>query len=391
VAIVIPPTSTTDDYVTVNTGLAVSGSLVVANASADIILMHAPSDGTALIVEDPAVTVSPATGGGVPFSAGAAPGQPIDLITGFKIKSSVAGTPAVYSGSFIAYGQAGIGAGSAFVGTLTPGGGYTPASMTSPTFVSLTVSDTVTSYTVARPVVVEFQVDVEPTVAPSIQVDYHNLDVVLSTTSANLNNNVQFYAIETNAQNGGPANMNGLVPLYSFANNLGGGTVDHVWQLRMLLQQKAASHVNNAYGVRYEVPLIGDASAPTIGNLYAVWVDDIASSTQVSSANAYSFYAVSGLNHFGGAIILGGTPGSAGAGVRYLSGAGGADSWYMNATAAGAIYLAANEVTAIQIQQNKLGFYGVPVVARQVLATGTGKTVDDVITALQNLGLVSQT
>ncbi len=38
-----------------------------------------------------------------------------------------------------------------------------------------------------------------------------------------------------------------------------------------------------------------------------------------------------------------------------------------------------------------LGFYGVSVVARQTLATGTGKTVDNVITALQNLGLVSQT
>lgn len=37
-----------------------------------------------------------------------------------------------------------------------------------------------------------------------------------------------------------------------------------------------------------------------------------------------------------------------------------------------------------------LGFYGVNPVFRQVLATGTGKTVDNVITALQNLGLVSQ-
>lgn len=38
----------------------------------------------------------------------------------------------------------------------------------------------------------------------------------------------------------------------------------------------------------------------------------------------------------------------------------------------------------------KLGFYGVTPVARQVLATGAGATVDDVITALQNLGLVKQ-
>jgi hypothetical protein len=37
-----------------------------------------------------------------------------------------------------------------------------------------------------------------------------------------------------------------------------------------------------------------------------------------------------------------------------------------------------------------LSFYGVAAVARQVLATGAGHTVDDVIAALQNLGLVKQ-
>ena len=37
-----------------------------------------------------------------------------------------------------------------------------------------------------------------------------------------------------------------------------------------------------------------------------------------------------------------------------------------------------------------IGFYGVAPIARAVLATGAGATVDDVITALQNLGLVKQ-
>ena len=37
-----------------------------------------------------------------------------------------------------------------------------------------------------------------------------------------------------------------------------------------------------------------------------------------------------------------------------------------------------------------LGFYGHAAVAQQVLATGAGATVDDIITALQNLGLVKQ-
>jgi hypothetical protein len=40
--------------------------------------------------------------------------------------------------------------------------------------------------------------------------------------------------------------------------------------------------------------------------------------------------------------------------------------------------------------QPLLGFYGVTAIARAVLATGAGHSVDDVITALQNLGLVKQ-
>lgn len=37
-----------------------------------------------------------------------------------------------------------------------------------------------------------------------------------------------------------------------------------------------------------------------------------------------------------------------------------------------------------------IGFYGVAPIERAVLATGAGATVDNVITALQNLGLVKQ-
>jgi hypothetical protein len=37
-----------------------------------------------------------------------------------------------------------------------------------------------------------------------------------------------------------------------------------------------------------------------------------------------------------------------------------------------------------------LGFWGVTPIVQAVLATGAGATVDNVITALQNLGLVKQ-
>ena len=46
--------------------------------------------------------------------------------------------------------------------------------------------------------------------------------------------------------------------------------------------------------------------------------------------------------------------------------------------------------TIVRVLGNKIGFYGVIPTVRQVLATGASHTVDDVITVLQNLGLVSQ-
>jgi len=52
------------------------------------------------------------------------------------------------------------------------------------------------------------------------------------------------------------------------------------------------------------------------------------------------------------------------------------------------------ERTGLQIGANgtepTVGFYGVTPTARQLLATGAGASVDDVIAALQNLGLVKQ-
>ena len=45
----------------------------------------------------------------------------------------------------------------------------------------------------------------------------------------------------------------------------------------------------------------------------------------------------------------------------------------------------------LDLDNQRLGFYDTAPVSRPVLATGAGATVDDVITALQTLGLVSQT
>jgi hypothetical protein len=55
-----------------------------------------------------------------------------------------------------------------------------------------------------------------------------------------------------------------------------------------------------------------------------------------------------------------------------------------------AIYTGRGDVRLMSNTADKLGFWGATPIAQAVLATGVSHTVDDVITALQNLGLVKQ-
>lgn len=59
-------------------------------------------------------------------------------------------------------------------------------------------------------------------------------------------------------------------------------------------------------------------------------------------------------------------------------------------TAKYAIYTNAGDIRLMASNSDKIGFHGVTPVARQLLATGAGATVDQVITALQTLGLLRQ-
>lgn len=59
-------------------------------------------------------------------------------------------------------------------------------------------------------------------------------------------------------------------------------------------------------------------------------------------------------------------------------------------TANYSIYTNAGDIRLMSSNSDKIGFHGVTPVARQLLATGAGRTVDDVITFLQNLGLARQ-
>ena len=127
----------------------------------------------------------------------------------------------------------------------------------------------------------------------------------------------------------------------------------------------------------------------TIGGNFAGFGTKKNSSAQVIQANSTSNSWLQGLTFWGDAIAPGGYLLNAslltGVNVFRLS------NTSLLSTSAGLLTLDSTG-TGVQIagSGNKVGFYGITPVSRQVLATGTGKTVDNVITALQNLGLVSQ-
>lgn len=75
--------------------------------------------------------------------------------------------------------------------------------------------------------------------------------------------------------------------------------------------------------------------------------------------------------------------GLSGGNVQIIAGAGGTGTVEVKVGSGGPVLFKAEN-------GSKIAFYGVATVARQLLATGASHTVDDVITALQTLGLVKQ-
>lgn len=128
----------------------------------------------------------------------------------------------------------------------------------------------------------------------------------------------------------------GLIGIRGNAQADGGGTVTTAWGIVGYVQSSNSSIVTNAVSVY--------AFAPT-------------TATSGTIVNAYGLYIP--------AISSGGTSNHS-------------------------IYTNAGDVRLMAGNSDKIGFHGVTPVARQLLATGAGATVDSVITALQNLGLLRQ-
>jgi len=103
----------------------------------------------------------------------------------------------------------------------------------------------------------------------------------------------------------------------------------------------------NGYGVKIANPAVSGDGAVS-GVLYGVYIAEL---TRGALANYGIYQEGASLNYFGGTMTMDG---------------------------------------ALDHNGTTVGFYGVAPTTRQLLATGAGATVDNVITALQTLGLVKQ-
>ena len=122
-------------------------------------------------------------------------------------------------------------------------------------------------------------------------------------------------------------------------------------------------NIASAYGVQIDQPLwTGSAGTTNVGTNTGLWINNQGTSSAPGGA------AVVTINAYG---------------IYLLDQSGATTLNY-------AIYTNAGDIRLMASAADKLGFHGAAPIAQQLLATGAGATVDNVITMLQNIGLCRQ-
>jgi hypothetical protein len=170
-------------------------------------------------------------------------------------------------------------------------------------------------------------------------------------------------------------------------------------------RQFATGALTSQRALKIAAPTYRFVGASTITNAATFYIDAAPTAgTNATITNAYALWVDAGITRLDGGVVLGSTltlGGSVTCGSNDLLGVGIAEVQVVRAVAnlslrpavaGGSVEITKADGTTKAIESNAtgLGFYGVAPVARQVLATGGGATADNIITALQALGLLAQ-
>lgn len=226
-----------------------------------------------------------------------------------------------------------------------------------------------------------------------------------------------YASFDANPNAGGAAGMNHVNCFQARPKYSGVGTLDAIWG--MTFQPTIAGPITNCYGVYILNPTYDGGDVD--GILAGIYINELSG----GDLGNYAIYvAGNNLSFLGGGVIAGGVnsfsafaaaittavtdakglsianPSVSGAGaitnvygvyIGTLS-RGESANYALYVEGANTTYLGGDIIIAGALDHNgtTAGFYGVAPTTRQLLATGAGATVDNVITALQTLGLVKQ-
>lgn len=166
-----------------------------------------------------------------------------------------------------------------------------------------TFATTETAAASARPVQQSQNYLAQPATAPGIAADYHGIDLLVRSDSANFNANCSLYPIEANAQlDVGAGGANRLVAVYGYVNNLSNGNVTgDMTSFQALQRNLGTGTVALLRGHRIRTPV--NSGGGTVTSVRAVDIED--QTGVATDANTWAIYSAGGKSFHKGYLGLG--------------------------------------------------------------------------------------
>jgi hypothetical protein len=136
----------------------------------------------------------------------------------------------------------------------------------------LSTTKTETAIVDARPVINAWTYLVQPSSAPGSSVDYHGLDMSM-TSSGNTNTNTRLYPLELTTGHSGTGTLGLMVNIFTNSRNTSSGNVTDIFQIRQRVQNTGSGTISNIYARRVEAP--SNSGGGSITNFYGDYIENV--------------------------------------------------------------------------------------------------------------------